>query len=122
MIILHKIISQDDINNNPQIHYLSPDNDKREWKEYVGDNVLTLRCRATIAHPWTDSKYDDNVLKIKEDLQIIKDVLKKGGILILSRTLLGDGMDTMSRDCPRTYEHLSKSVHDLVEKYSNHSS
>jgi len=119
MIILHNKITQQDINDNPLVYYLVPDNDKREWREFIGENVLTLRCRTSLAQPWTDSKFEDNILKIKEDVQTIRGILKKGGILILSRALLGDGMDVMQRDCPRTYAYLSQNIHTLVERFNN---
>tara|TARA_R110002020_G_scaffold333650_1_gene549082 strand:- start:513 stop:875 length:363 start_codon:yes stop_codon:yes gene_type:complete len=118
MIIFHNRIYQEDVNANPKVMYIIPTNDKKELMRVVGSNVIGLRCRYARSAAWSDVTLDSNILKIDEDLSEIKKILRHKQIVVLSNSLLGEEIDRMQVDCPKTYAYIKSEVDKLFKRFS----
>lgn len=127
-LIKQKFISRADIQANPDKVYLFGDNDKREGsggqaKEMRGEpNTIGIRTKkAPLYDPsvyYTDDEYKDNVKKINEDINRVRDAVLRGKTIVVPEDGIGTGMALLSEKAPKTLAHV-KGVLKYLEDYIN---
>ena len=56
--------------------------------EVIKSNILNLRIKKSLTTHWSDLTYEENCIKVKEDLTKIEDILKTQSILVISPELM----------------------------------
>ena len=61
---------------------------------------------------YSDDEYDQNILKIKEDIDKILDKIKDGYIIVLSNGGYGTGLAKLNIKAPKTFKYLCDELFD----------
>ena len=106
MIIFQSIIKELDVITNQDIYYLVTGNDKQEGIKFVGENIVSIRMKkapgSEASSYWLDDMYKANVMKFDADISNVKQLLKRGGVVVFSPSLLGEDLDSMENTCIKT--------------------
>jgi len=118
MIIFQSVVNELDVNTNKDVYYLVTGNDKQEGFNLVGENVLAIRMKKAFGSSdssfWLDDMYKSNVMKFDSDIANVKQLLKRGGVVVFSPSLLGEDLDNMETTCPKTTQHMKKKLGQLL--------
>jgi hypothetical protein len=122
-ILYQKMIYRDDLKRNPNVLYLFGDNSKRvgnggQAAEMRGEpNAIGIRTKnAPGREPedfWTDKSFDANCAKIEEDLNRVKNHLRRNGIIVIPSDGIGTNRAEMSKRCPKTFYVLQQMLASL---------
>jgi hypothetical protein len=61
---------------------------------------------------YSDKEYDQNILKIKEDIDKILNKIKEGYIIVLSNGGYGTGLARLNIKAPKTFKYLCDELFD----------
>lgn len=127
-LLRQKFISRSDIQSNPDKIYLFGDNDLRtglggQAKEMRGEpNAIGVRTKkAPLNDPsvyYTDNEFKDNVKKINDDIQQIRNAMLRGKILVIPEDGIGTGLAELRTKAPKTFAHLQGAL-KYLEDYIN---
>jgi DNA polymerase elongation subunit (family B) len=123
-----KFITRADIQANPDKIYIFGDNDARigeggQAKEMRGEpNTIGVRTKkAPLYDPnvyYTDAEYKDNIKKINEDINRIRQAALKGKIIVFPQDGIGTGMAKLAENAPKTLMFINAVV-KYLEDYIN---
>lgn len=111
----------DDVKNNPSKIFIYGDNDERSGKggqAIIRDlpNTLGIRTKKKPSNRsgsyWTDKEFEENSVKIIEDISIIKVELMFGKTIVFSKGGYGTGLSKLKENAPKTFEFLNKILID----------
>ena len=117
-VIYIKRITRVDAKSNPHILFVYGDNDDRNGygglaKELRGErNSYGIRVKknpcAIEGAYYTDDEYEDNVQKIREDINRLSTVAKENCYLCIIFPIdgIGTGLAQMKLRCPKTFKFL----------------
>lgn len=120
------MIFRKNIQANPNILFIFGDNDLRVGyggmaKEFRGEpNSIGIRTKkyptSNSKAFYTDSEYEENCAKIKEDIELIKKAAKNY-IAICIPEGIGSGLAKLDQKAPKTYEFLMEQLQLLSREY-----
>jgi|TARA_R100000093_G_scaffold34689_1_gene18341 hypothetical protein len=113
-IVLQIRIHEKDLVMNPNVWYLYPFSEREEVNR---DNVLSLRIKKSLTTHWSDLTYEENCIKVKEDLSKVEDILKTQSILVLSPELIMNAIGELEEHCPKTKQFIQEQVERIMERY-----
>lgn len=126
-IIYQKWISRADLKANRQILYLFGDNDRRiglggQAKEMRGEpNAVGVRTKhdpgGCDPSFYSDKNLAENVEKINQDLEPVREHLKSDGLVVIPLDGLGTGLSAMPSMCPLTFAALEEQLEELNHQY-----
>lgn len=108
--------NRNDVLSNPSKVFIFGDNNLRYGKggqAIIRDipNTLGIRTKRApnnnVSSFYNDDDYDDNISKIKEDIENIKIVEESGRIIVFSNGGYGTGLARLSTKAPKTFEYLN---------------
>lgn len=112
----------EDVNNNKSKFFIFGDNNLRFGKggqAIIRGLVNTIGLR-TKKEPnnnsssfYTDDDYDDNILRIKQDVDVIRKVHENGSIIVFSSGGYGTGLAKLNTKAPKTFKYLN----DILLEY-----
>lgn len=128
-VIKQKFITREDVKANPDNIYVFGDNDLREGlggqaKEMRGEpNSIGIRTKKAPHQGedayYTDDEYSDNVKKINEDINLIRQkCVLRGKTLVLPEDGIGTGLANLNQTAPKTAKFLN-AVLQYLEQYIN---
>ena len=62
---------------------------------------------------YSDDEYDQNIIKIKEDIDKILDKIKEGYIIVFSSGGYGTGLSRLREKAPKTFKYLCDELFDI---------
>ncbi len=117
MIIFQTSIRELDVTTNKDVYYLVTGNDKQVGMSFVGDNVLYIRMKKAPGSDdssfWLDDMFKVNISKFDSDLRDAKKLLERGGVVVISPSLLGEDIDKMKSVCPKTAGHIETKLRGI---------
>ena len=113
-IVLQIRIHEKDLVMNPNVWYLYPISER---DEVIKSNILNLRIKKSLTTHWSDLAYEENCIKVKEDLTKIEDILKTQSILVISPELMMNAIAELEEHCPKTKHFIKQQVERIIEKY-----
>ena len=124
-VITANRIFNSDISNNPECFYVYMENEKKEGGEVYRrsqPNCLPVTIKKapsmSVEAYWTDDEYLMGLLKVQEEIDKIKEILDKGGTVIVEEDFLsGETNGPMSSRCPMIKENILNSFSLLFKQY-----
>lgn len=111
-LLVQKWITREEIQANPDKIYVFGDNDARvgfggQAKEMRGEpNTVGVRTKRAPTYRsvdfYYDKDFDENCLKIDQDMMKIRDYLKQGKIVVWPEAGVGTGIAKLSENAPNT--------------------
>lgn len=109
--------SEKDVIDNPDKIFIFGDNNLRYGKggqAIIRDLKNTYGIRTKKAPNnnntsfYTDEDYEDNILRIRQDIRTIKRMEDSGSIIVFSSGGYGTGLAKLSEKAPKTFEYLNE--------------
>ena len=126
-IIRQKMIYRDDLRANRNVLYIFGDNEARVG---LGGQAAEMRDEPNAIgvctkhdpgrHPYSyysDHHYDENMVQIDKDLEIVWLHLMKGGVVVFPYAGIGTDRAEMPIRAPITYEKLSQRIKDMFDQF-----
>ena len=123
MLIYQRRVFPEDLQMNPSVHYFFADNDNRSghWQFRQNDNFIGIRVKkdehAFDNSYWSDSTYDTNILKVKNDFKIINSLLKELAPVVYSNETFDINASEYFKMSPKTWTYIEKYVEHIKKKW-----
>lgn len=127
-ILYQKFINREDVAMNTKATYVFGDNDVRQG--FGGQaaamrgfpNSIGVRTKKYPSIAWdsfyNDAEYDDNVAKMDEDLDQVRDILWQGRLVIMPMDGLGTGLSDLANYAPKTAKWLNEALEEMRNDYA----
>jgi len=121
MIMYQRRVYPEDLLENLYVSYLFADNDKgtgyyhfREYPNFIGVRVKKDEHTFDTSY-WSDTTYEDNIIKISSDITYIQNtILKMGKILVYSEQLFSFDIGEYINHSPKTALYIQSSIASLL--------
>ena len=123
MLIYQRRVFPEDLQMNPSVHYFFADNDNRSghWQFRQNDNFIGIRVKkdehAFDNSYWSDSTYDTNILKVKNDFKIVNSLLKELAPVVYSNETFDINASEYFKMSPKTWTYIEKYVEHIKKKW-----
>ena len=123
MLIYQRRVFPEDLQMNPSVHYFFADNDNRSghWQFRQNDNFIGIRVKkdehAFDNSYWSDSTYDTNILKVKNDFKIVNSLLKELAPVVYSNETFDINASDYFKMSPKTWTYIEKYVEHIKKKW-----
>ena len=123
MLIYQRRVFPEDLQMNPSVHYFFADNDNRSghWQFRQNDNFIGIRVKkdehAFDNSYWSDSTYDTNILKVKNDFKIVNSLLKELAPVVYSNETFDINASEYFKMSPKTWVYIEKYVEHIKKKW-----
>ena len=86
------------------------------------NNVVGLRVKHAPSEEedayWTDKTYQENIEKIDQDVEFIKEHLNNNGLVVLYEMEIFNEINAMEKYAPKTVDYIFEILQRVKEKYS----
>lgn len=125
VIIYHGFWSVSKVRKHPEYLFVFGDNDTKAGKggqavirdepNAIGIPTKKFPCMKPFAF-YTDEEYKENISKIDDALQSIRERMKNYTCLIIPVNGFGTGLAQLSVKSPKTFLYLKKAVNGMVDE------